>query len=154
MKHAALGVAPSNNTGGDFTFRFTIPSAVHKQLSDRQAAYPIQWAPPERNATWLIPSRLLASIYFATPSDKAAVKATIDGVPLEVYRSYNSRGLVRSRVFLGHYLDLSEAKIVPDAAHELKLSLPANMTKGAFVGVFLENVVTEYTEELEACALV
>ena len=154
VKHAPLGIAPPGNTGGNFTFTFTIPAAVFAQLEARQRAYPIPWADAERNATWLIPSRLLASIFIAAPTDALSVRAAIDGTPLPVYRSYNSRGLVRPRVFLGFYLDLSEAQIAAGAAHVLDLALPTTLAPGAFEGVFLENVETEYVQEVAACALI
>ena len=100
-----------------------------------------------------MPSRLLAYIFIAKPSDGWDVAATIDGAPLPVLRSYNSRGLVRPRRFLGHYLDLSAAAVTPDAQHTLQLRLPGDLPAGAFQGVFLENVETEYTALVESCSV-
>ena len=153
LNAAPIGLPPTNNTGGAFDFAFAIPAGVLSQLADRQKKYPVPWYAAERNATWLVPSRLLASIYIAKPSDSWNINASIGDVALPVYRSYNSRGLVRPRCFLGYYLDLSEAHVAPDAMHKLRLQLPT-LPPGAFTGVFLQNVETEYVSVVESCRLV
>lgn len=43
-------------------------------------------------------------------------------------------------------------QVSADAQHLLELSLPA-LPSGAFAGVFLENVESEYTEEVEDCVV-
>ena len=153
-KAAPLGpLPPATNEGGVFTFNFTISSAVFAQLEARAKVYPIPWQPAELNATWLVPSRLLAYIFIANPSDSLAVKATLDGRSTTVFKSYNSRGLVRPRCFLGFYLDLDDASVSPNTPHTLVLSL-GKLQAGAFKGVFLENVETEYTSRVESCRAV
>lgn len=152
VQHAQpLGpLPPSTNVGGKWTAAFAISSAVFDQLAARQVAYPVPWTAAERNATWLVPSRLLAYIMIANPSDNLQLTATIDGVAVPIHRSYNSRGLVRPRCFLGYYLDLSALKLAPDVDHTLELGLPA-LGAGAFEGIFLENVETAYTSAVRAC---
>lgn len=153
QQNAPIGpIPPTDNTGGTFDLPFTIPLAVYDQLDARQRAYPIRWTAAERNATWLIPSRLLAYIFFARPLDHWPINASIDGLTIPVQRSYNSRGLARARCFLGFYLDLSAARdvLTPDARHVLHLSLP-RLPPGAFAGVFLDNVETELTASDESC---
>ena len=141
---------PTRQVGGSWKGKFSVSSAVFKQLAARQTAYPVPWTAAERNATWLVPSRLLAHIMIAKPSDSWKVSATIDGVEVPVHRSYNSRGLVRPRCFLGFYLDLSAIGLTADSNHTLALQLPV-LAAGAFEGAFLENVETEYTSDVHAC---
>jgi len=142
---------PVDNTGGNWTLNFSIGSGVFAQLAARQRAYPIDWQPAERNATWLVPSRLLASIFIANPQDDWLLQSTLDGHLIPVHRSYNSRGLVRPRCFLGFYLDLSAAGVSAEQPHTLKLRLPARLPQGAYAGVFLENLETEYTSAVAQC---
>lgn len=68
------------------------PGGAHARRAEErttapQVAYPVPWYAAERNATWLVPSRLLASIFIAEPSDSWAVSASIDGQPVPVHRS-------------------------------------------------------------------
>ena len=140
-----------------FSTTFSIPLAVNDQLQARGKAYPIQWQPAEYNATWLVPTRLIASIYATAPHDIWTVTATIDGKPAVVSRSYNSRGLVRSKVFLGHYIDLEsffQNETDFGQSKTLSITLPPTLQAGQFKGVFLENVETEYTDEVVACRVV
>jgi hypothetical protein len=150
-------VPPSTNTGGSFSSTFSIPLAVRQQLSARAAAYPIDWQPAENNATWLVPTRLLMSIYASSPKDSWSVQVSVDGKPAVVSRSYNSRGLVRPSVFLGFYVDL-EPFFASDADfgvnHTLQLTLPQGLAPGQFQGVFLENTLTEYSDSVRACRVV
>ena len=141
---------PPSNEGGNWSATFAVSSAVFAQLKARQAAYPIPWTAAEHNATWLVPTRLLAYIMIAKPSDKWEVNAFIDGKRVPVQRSYNSRGLVRPRCFLGFYLDFSAMGLTAGVNHTLALSLPT-LPAGAFEGAFLENVETEYTSDVAAC---
>ena len=151
QQNAPIGpLPPPGNTGGAFDLPFTIASAVYDQLDARQQAYPIRWTAAERNATWLIPSRLLAYIFFARPVDHWPINASVDGLTIPVQRSYNSRGLARPRCFLGFYLDLSAANVTPDERHVLHLHLP-RLSPGAFAGVFLDNVETELKASDESC---
>ena len=73
-----------------------------------------------------------------------------DGESVPVHRSYNSRGLVRPRCFLGFYVDLSAIGLAADVKHTLALTLP-KLPAGAVEGVFLENVETVYTTDVRSC---
>lgn len=154
QKLMSLGELPSSsNIGGTFIFKFVIPGAVQNQLKQRQSYYPIDWYPAEYNATWLVPTRLLASIYTSKPSTSWNINATIDGIHVKASQAFNSRGLVRPNVFLGWYLDLDT--IFSQSSdfgknHTLKLTLPT-IQSGQFKGVFLENVETEYSRDVVAC---
>jgi len=154
VQHAqSLGpMPPTSNQGGGWSASFAISSAIFAQLEARQAAYPVPWTAAERNATWLVPSRLLAYIMIAQPSDGWKINASIDGMAVPVHRSYNSRGLVRPRCFLGFYIDLSAISLTADTNHTLALELPG-LPAGAFEGVFLENVETVYTRNVSACSV-
>ena len=58
-------------------------------------------------------------------------------------------------MFLGFYLDLDEVFAdagAYDVNHTLSVTLPT-LNPGQFKGVFLENVQTEYTTEVEACRM-
>ncbi len=150
-----LEQAPSKtNTGGNFSSSFTIPQAVFDQLEARNKTYPIKWQDFDTPATWLVPGRLLAYVFVAEPKDSWGVSAEIDGKPVEIKKSYNSRGRVVPSCFLGFYFELSPEDVTPDREHQLSVSLPANLPAGAFQGVFLENVETEYSEVVERCECV
>jgi len=90
---------PASNTGGSFSRTFTIPGAISAQLAARAKAYPIPWTAKDRIATWLDPNRLLGYIFIANPKDSllSQITLTVDGAPVEVKQSYNSRGLNHSR---------------------------------------------------------
>lgn len=135
--------ATDTNTGGSFTTTFTIPAAIPVQLAARAKAYPIEWTERDRIATWLDPNRLLGYIFIANPKDSllGSITLTVDGTPLQVKRSYNSRGLNHSRCFLGYYFDATS--ISAGKPHKLVLTLP-KLAPGAFVGIFWQNVETEY----------
>ena len=85
---------------------------------------------------------LLLNVFIEQPSDSLAVGATLDGAPITLAKAYNSRGLVRSRCFLGFYYDASSLLSARGDAHELVLQLP-KLPAGAFKGAFWNNVETE-----------
>jgi hypothetical protein len=153
-----------NNTGGSGIYEgatFRISSAVKAQLAARQNAYPIAWQPEEYKATWLVPSRMLASVYIAKPQAAwdAKVRMRIDGKTVPVSKSFNSRGVAgRTNTFLGFYVDLDplveDGSLKLDTNHSLDLDLPVGLAAGQFQGVFLENLETEYTAQVSACVVV
>jgi len=143
-------LAPPDFTGGWFNITFSIPSVIKQQLSQRKAGYPIEWQPAEYKATWLVPSRLLMYIFIAEPQDSMDVLLVMNGTVQEVGKSYNSRGLVRSRCFLGFYYDASA--LPDDAVHHLAVKIPT-VAAGQFQGIFWENVETEYTDTIESCSV-
>eukprot|EP00939_MAST-03C_sp_MAST-3C-sp1_P002884 g2884.t1 len=74
---------PSNNTGGSFTFDFSVGVSIRQQLDDRAKTYPVEWQPSEWNATWLVPTRLIANIFVENPEDSWNVTASVDENPVE-----------------------------------------------------------------------
>ena len=132
-------LVPPGFGGGVWKTSFSIPLAIPEQLAARAKAYPIDWTAADRNATWLVPTRLIGSIFIERPSDSWDVGLRINGTPWRVQRAYNSRGLARSKCFLGFYFDGSSLAPFP-ARHALELSMPKPMPSGSFQGVFWENV--------------
>ena len=133
----------SSNIGGEFTTTFVIPAAIKAQLAARAKAYPIPWTARDKIATWLDPNRLLGSIFIENPQDNmlGSISLSVDGSPVQVKRSYNSRGLNHSRTFLGYYFEATNMEV--EKPHKLVLSLP-KLSAGAFTGIFWENVETQY----------
>ena len=143
MPIAPEAVAPQSFAGGQFGVNFSIPADITAQLEERSRAYPINWTTADKRATWLAPSRLLLNVFIESPSDSLVIGATLDGEAITLAKAYNSRGLVRSRCFLGFYYDASS--LLPKGGqgqqHELVLQLPS-LPAGAFKGAFWGNVET------------
>ncbi len=133
---------------GTYAASFSVPSRVFKQLSERQAKWPVPYTEDDLRAPWLGPHRLLLYVQVAEPSDKMNVTARLDGKPLELRKAYNSvYGHAPQRTFLGWYADVSGLK--PDVRHDFEVSLP-QLEAGQFQGVFLANVEPEYTTRVSA----
>merc|ERR1712107_272556 len=122
---------------------FAIPTALMEQLRQRARHYPIPWTSADHGcgqphcvndhkATWLVPTRLLLAPFVAHPSDRMPLALRVDGVPRELQRSYNSRGLARNSCFLGFYWDASSLEA--EVPYSLELWLP-KLAPGAFQGV-------------------
>ena len=77
------------------------------------------------------------------------ITLTVDDKPVQVKRSYNSRGLNHSRTFLGYYFIATDMTV--DQPHHLSLSLP-ELPTGAFTGVFWENIETAKDPGKGRCA--
>ena len=132
-------VVPPNFAGGWYNATFTVPQSYFDQLSARAVAYPIPWTPEDARATWLNPNRLLMVPFFEHPSDNGMGLALyLDGSPVTLSRSYNSRGLVRPRCFLGYYIDCTRL-VKAGATHTFSIKVPANIA-GSFQGLFWENI--------------
>lgn len=139
----------ASRAGGWLNTTVMVPAAIKAQLAARAKAYPIPWTEAEAKATWLVQSRLLMFPFIAGAHDSTPVQIVIDGTPVTVAKSYNSRGLQHSRTFLGHYYDASGLLDEADATtHTLAVNVPANVD---FQGVFWENVETVYTSEVVSC---
>ena len=69
----------------------------------------------------------------------------IDGKVVELQKAYASVRTNR-RNFVGFYADVS--KLAADVEHKLELELPKGLKVGQLQGVFLENIETEYTDEI------
>lgn len=143
---------PPGFDGGLWKTSFTVPPAISAQLAERRQSYPIPWTPADYKATWLVPERLLLNVFLEKPSDEMNLTLSIDGVQHALTPSYNSRGLVRSRCFLGWYLDATN--FTRDTKmHQLELILPKLAYAGQFQGCYWGNVETEYTSVIDACNL-
>jgi hypothetical protein len=127
-----------------FTARFTVPARVFEQLARRQQAWPIRWTADDYRTTWLAPERLLLFVQIAEPDPTWEAHLRIDGRTVELRKAYSA---VRAapRTFVGFYADVS--LIAADCEHALELDLPA-LSPGRFLGVFMDNVETEYTDRL------
>eukprot|EP00463_Aulacantha_scolymantha_P001488 TRINITY_DN2103_c0_g1_i1.p1 TRINITY_DN2103_c0_g1~~TRINITY_DN2103_c0_g1_i1.p1 ORF type:complete len:205 (-),score=23.16 TRINITY_DN2103_c0_g1_i1:60-620(-) len=149
-------------TGGWFNTTFSISNEIVQQLKQRGVHYPIPWRQDEGkcgqegavcdyNAAWLVPTRLILYLFIAGPNDKLKLSLWIDGVQTPLAKAYNSRGLVRSRCFLGFYYDASHLLSTPASTkHTLSLLLP-QLPAGHFQGAFWDTVQTEYTEDILSC---
>lgn len=124
---------------------FTIPQRIFDQLAARRAAWPIPWTPEDYRTTWLAPHRLLLYVQFAEADDQWAAALRIDARPVDLLKAYAS---IRpnKRNFTGFYADVS--LLAAEVPHHLELTLPAGLKSGQFLGVFFENVETEYTTEI------
>jgi len=141
----------------------TVTSAMKAQLAARQAAYDVQWVDADRDASWLIPSRLLLYLYVARPTPSLARPVvTIDGTQVTVEQQYNSRGNHANvpaqggavsgntaRTFLGWYVDCSSLKV--DVPHKITISFnwkDADRAAHPFAGIFWHNVEDALTSNL------
>jgi hypothetical protein len=122
--------------------KFQIPRRIFEQLAARRKAWPISWTPEDERSTWLDPGRLLLYVQFAEPDDRWDLSLRIDGKPVKLEKAYASVRANR-RNFTGFYADISH--LTPDVDHRLDLSLPEGLKAGQFLGVFVENVETEWT---------
>jgi hypothetical protein len=64
---------------------------------------------------------------------------------VELQKAYASIRPVR-RDFVGFYADVSQ--LSPDVDHAIELKLPDGIKPGQLMGVFFENVETEYTSHV------
>ncbi len=145
-----IGPANPYFTGGSFKSTFRVPARVVRQLEARRKSWPVTYTPDDLLATWLGPWRLLLFVGIAEPDDTMAVTMTIDGKPAAVKKAYNSiYPRDADRTFLGFYADLSGIR--PDADHSIEVVLPS-IAAGRFLGLFFENVETEYTADIAPAA--
>merc|ERR1712113_1043435 len=104
----------------------------------------------DSKASWLLPSRALLQPFIADPNARMELRMYLDGEEVTLSKSYNSRGREVDSCFLGFYYDASDLK--PDISHHLAVHMPS-IGKGAFQGIFWENVVTEFSEDVVSCHL-
>jgi len=142
-------VPPQPWAGGWLNTTFVVPSAMKAQAAARSTAYPIDWAPADYKASWLVPSRLLVYAFVIKPANDMKLTLMVDGAPANMTTAYNSRGLPHPRTFLGFYYDAS--KLTADTPHTLSINVPKGGESGVFQGLFWENVDTEYTTDVAAC---
>jgi len=134
----------SRITGGRVTGRFSIPQRIFDQLQARRAAWPIPWTAEDFQTTWLVPERLLLYAAFSEPDDRWEAQLSVDDTPVELRKAYTAVRAVRS-TFVGFYADISSLQ--PDRAYRLELALPT-LKPGQFLGLYFENVETEYGSEM------
>ena len=116
------------------------------QLVNVNKTYAVQWDESDSLISWLVPGRLLLFIDAGKKlSDSAPVTMTLDGHPLSLTKSYNSRG-TDSFCFLGFYADLTSS-VTPDKQQTITVHLPS-LPAGIFRGLFFDNVTPLYTSEL------
>ena len=143
-----LGEVPAGFAGGTFKGRISIPARVFAQLAERKTAWPVQYTDDDLLAPWLGPWRLLLHIPIAEGTDALEVTLKVNGKPVEVRKAYNSVYPHSSgRTFIGHFADVSGLK--PDTAYDIEVGLPP-LQPDRFLGVFFENVETEYTRRIMA----
>jgi hypothetical protein len=132
--------------GGTFRAVLKIPARIFRQLEARKKVWPVDYTEDELRAPWLGPSRLLLYAQTAEPDDALDISITIDGQAIPVLKAYNSIDRrAPERTFLGHYADISHLE--PDKDYEVEIVVPS-LAPGRFLGLFLENVETEYTDNI------
>jgi hypothetical protein len=131
-------------SGGTVRGTFTIPGRIFEQLAARRRAWPISWTPEDYRATWLAPERLLLFVQIANPDERTEVRLRIDGRQVELRRAYSAIRVV-PHTFVGFYADVS--LLEADREYRFELDLPP-LEPGRYQGLFVENVETEYTEQV------
>jgi hypothetical protein len=129
-----------------------VPQRVFDQLARRREAWPIPYNQEELDAPWTAPHRLLLFVNIADPDPAWEASATLDGKRLEVKKAYSSvYETVAEHTFIGFYVDLTAEGVGLEAGrpHRLEVELPAGLRPGQFQGLFLDNVETEYTADLQ-----
>lgn len=143
----------------------TIPARIFQQLEERKKAWPVEYTEDDKIAPWLAPSRLLLYVRIAEPYRqreeeverdgrkvlltrhdpirKAEYRVEIDGKEYELNEAYNGVYPNVERTNLGIFVDISGLK--PELEYTVKVKLPGNLKPGQFEGLFIENVVDEYT---------
>ena len=139
-----VGRYDSANVGGVVRGTFTIPQRVFDQLAARQRTWPIPWTSEDYETTWLAPQRLLLFVQIAEPDDRWEAHLKIDGREVELRKAYSAVRAAR-RTFVGFYADVS--LLAADRQHSVTLELPP-LRPGQFQGLFFENVVPEYTDQI------
>lgn len=151
VRHASpIGeLPPKDNTGGTFSSQFRIPEAYFAQLAARGKAYNIDWKPREYNATWLVPTRLLAYVFILEPNPNMTVAVRLNGDAAKVLPAYNSRGLPHAKTFLGFYVDMSDLKA--DTDYKIDVSVPRGLNASQYQGTFWQNIEDETTNVVDSC---
>ncbi len=145
-KSQRIGKYDPDFAGGKVRARFTIPDWVFRQLEERKKKWPVSYSEDDLLAPWLAPWRLLLHLPIAEQDDSVDITLNINGEPLPVAKAYNSvYPHSPKRTFLGSYADLSRLK--PDTSYEIEVTVPPT-EPGRFLGLFFENVETEYTQRI------
>jgi len=76
------------------------------------------------------------------------IEMRINGKPIPVKKAYNSvYPHAPQRTFIGSYVNISWIR--PDTTYEIEISVPP-VAPGRFLGLFVENVETEFTQRILA----
>ncbi len=142
--------------GGDYTAVMRIPQRIFDQLERNRENWPIPYTEEDLLATWLGPHRLLLYVQIADPRQDMEVSMLIDGETAALRPAFSSVYAqppgqvadVPALTFLGYYADLT-SELEAGRDYEVTVSLP-EMEPGRFQGLFIHNIQTEYTGELEA----
>jgi hypothetical protein len=132
--------------------KFMVPQRIFTQLKERKQKWNIDWTEEDLKCTWLAPERLLLYIQIAEPDFRMEVEAKINGKPVKVNKAYSSRTPGRLKMgkghntFTGFFVDVSGLQA--NVEYNVQVTLPADLKPGQFQGLFFENVVTEYTDEI------
>lgn len=130
--------------GGLLEGTVRVPAAVFAQLTERAAAYPVEWTTDDAQIAWLNPSRLLVSIDVnRAVQSTAVITATLAGAAVPVFPVWSCRNDKVEKCFQGFAVDLSAAGVVADTDYAFTVSLPS-MQAGVFGGVHYDNVDTIY----------
>jgi len=135
----------SDFTGGTLNGTLMIPQRIKEQLVRRKKAWPISWTEEDYKTPYLVPERLLLFVQMAEPEEDMSLTLRINGEDHVLTPAWSS---VRrhKRCFLGWYSDISD--MAAEKTHEISLDLP-ELAPGQFQGLFVENIETEFTAELQ-----
>jgi hypothetical protein len=149
MRHCPqIGRYDPKFAGGVLKRDVLIPKRIFDQLAERKRRWPVHYTDDDLRATWLGPDRLLLFVDVADPDDKMQVALKIDDKQIPLAAAYSSIfANATERTFVGWYADVSA--LAPDVKHSVELTLP-KLEAGRFQGLFLDNIETEYTDEVIA----
>jgi len=165
LRYNAIAAPAPTTLSDNYNAHVTVTTAMKTQLAERQAKYNISWVEDDKDASWLIPSRLLLYIYVARPTPALPTpKVKIDGKNVAVARQYNSRGnhaIVppgggavagnTAKTFLGWYVDCSG--LTPDASHGVAISFGWDDEQHAehpFSGIYWNNIQDALSKDVVA----
>ena len=133
--------------------KFVVPERIFTQLNERKQKWNIDWTEEDLKCSWLAPERLLLYIQIAEPDWRMNVDVKINSKPVKVNKAYSSRTPGRLKMgkghntFTGFFVDVSDLQA--NTEYEVQVKLPSDLKPGQFQGIFFENIVTEYTDEIK-----
>ncbi len=145
-KSQRVGTYDPSFAGGTIRARVRVPDWVFRQLEERKEGWPVSYTEDDLLAPWLAPWRLLLHAPVAGQGDSLDIAIKVNGEPVPVIKAYNSvYRRAPERTYLGSYADLSWLK--PNTFYDLEVNVPS-LPPGRFLGIFFENVETEYTKRI------
>ena len=141
-----IGVYDAKFTGGVYKAKFSVPERVFAQLKQRKKDWPIPYTEDDLCATWIGSDRLLLYVQIADPKEDMVSTLKIDGKEVELTKAYSSTYRSNPKhTYLGEYVDVSHLE--PNKEYAIEVTLP-ELEAGRFQGLFLENIESEYTDEI------